>query len=170
MLHYLFHFCVTFGIWGYCKARVLEGSNLSDLFYLHVRFLLYGCETWTMKKAEEKRIEAAELWFYRRLLRVSWKDRRTNDSILEELGTDRKILPLIKERKLKYLGHASRNTKTSLMKTILEGKTESRRGKGRPPASYQHHRQMHWIRTSNHLSKHSEQTEIETAHELHVTV
>ena len=68
--------------------------------------MLYGCESWTQRKDDEKRIEAAEMWFYRRLLRVSWTDRRTNESILQELGTTRKLLTLIKERKLRYVGHA----------------------------------------------------------------
>ena len=51
--------------------------------------MLYGCETWTTKKADVKTIEAAEMWFYRRLLRVKWTERRTNDSILQELGTNK---------------------------------------------------------------------------------
>ena len=49
--------------------------------------MLYGCEAWTMRKEDERRVEAAELWFYRRLLRVKWTDKRTNESILDELGT-----------------------------------------------------------------------------------
>ena len=98
--------------------------------------MLYGCETWTTKKAEEKKIEAAEMWFYRRLLRVSWKERRTNDSILKELGRDRKLLTIICQKKLKYVGHASRNTQTDLMKTVLQGKVQSKRKQGRPAASY----------------------------------
>ncbi|GFS23159.1 endonuclease-reverse transcriptase [Elysia marginata] len=49
--------------------------------------MLYGCETWTMRKADELNIEAAEMWFFRRLLRVSWKDRRTNGNVLAEMGT-----------------------------------------------------------------------------------
>ena len=97
--------------------------------------MLYGCESWTQRKDDEKRIEAAEMWFYRRLLRVSWTDRRTNESILQELGTTRKLLTLIKERKLRYLGYALRNQDTDLMKTIFQGKTEAKRKRGRPAAS-----------------------------------
>ncbi|GFS06202.1 endonuclease-reverse transcriptase [Elysia marginata] len=92
--------------------------------------MLYGCETLTMRKADESKIEAAEMWFFRRLLRVSWKDRRTNGNVLAEMGTERTlhVLSLVKERRLKNIGHAERNTKTDLMKTIFEGKTEAKRG------------------------------------------
>ena len=99
--------------------------------------MLYGCETWTMKKEEEKKIESAEMWFYRRLLRISWKDKRTNDSILQELKTPRTLLNTIRKRKLKYVGHASRNTKAPLMTTALQGKVQSATSRrGRPKASY----------------------------------
>ena len=88
-----------------------------------------------MKKEDERRVEAAELWFYRRLLRVKWTDRRSNESILNELGTIRKLLVLIQRRKLKYAGHAIRNVRTDLMSTVLQGKVEGKRNRGRPPAS-----------------------------------
>ena len=97
--------------------------------------MLYGCEAWTMKKEDERRVEAAELWFYRRVLRVKWTDRRSNESILNELGTTRKLLVLIQRRKLKYVGHAVRNERTDLMSTVLQGKVEGKRNRGRPPAS-----------------------------------
>ena len=98
--------------------------------------MIYGCQTWTLKKAEEKKIEAAELWFYRRLLRVSWTERRTNESILQELGLYRTLLATINERKLKYVGHVLRDNKVQLMKTVLQGKIESQGKRGRPPASF----------------------------------
>ncbi|GFS01385.1 endonuclease-reverse transcriptase [Elysia marginata] len=97
--------------------------------------MLYGCETWTMRKADELKIETAEMWFFRRLLRVSWKDRRTNGNVLAEMGTGSTLLSLVKERRLKYIGHAERNAKTDLMKTIFGGKT-AKRGRGRPSLSY----------------------------------
>ena len=98
--------------------------------------MLYGCETWTMKKADEKKVEAAEMWFYRRLLRVSWTERKTNESVLAEMNTKRTMLSVIKKRKLKYIGHASRNKHADLMKTVFQGKMESKREKGRPSISY----------------------------------
>lgn len=96
----------------------------------------YGCEAWTLKKDEEKKINAAELWFYRRLLRIQWTEKRTNNSVLEELAVKPELLSKINRRKLNYLGHANRNTRTNLMATVLQGKVEAKRNRGRPPISY----------------------------------
>ena len=98
--------------------------------------MLYGCETWTTKTTDDKKIEAAEMWFYRRLLQIKWTERRTNDSILKELGIQKCLLTTINKRKMKYIGHPARNENTQLMKTVLEGKIQSKRKKGRPSASY----------------------------------
>ena len=98
--------------------------------------MLYGCEAWTLKKADEKRLEAAEMWFYRRLLKVSWTEKRTNESILNELSIPRHLLAEINKRRLKYVGHVNRNEKATLMTTVLQGKVESKRKIGRPPISY----------------------------------
>ncbi|GFR68220.1 endonuclease-reverse transcriptase [Elysia marginata] len=113
--------------------KPLKFKLLKTLVWLR---MLYDCETWTMRKADESKIEAAEMWFFRRLLIMSWKDRRTNGNVLAEMGTERTLLSLVKERRPKYIGHAERNTKTDLMKTIFEGKTETKRGRGRPSLSY----------------------------------
>ena len=97
--------------------------------------MMYGCEAWTLRADELNKINAAELWFYRRLLRVSWTDKRTNESILKELNTKRLLLPEIEKRRLKYVGHAVRHSKTSLMSTVLMGKVEGKRKQGRPAKS-----------------------------------
>ena len=76
------------------------------------------------------------MWFYRRLLRVKWTDKITNESVLKELGAQRLMLSEISKSRLKYLGHANRNTKTDLMTTVLQGKVEAKRNYGRPPTSY----------------------------------
>ena len=76
------------------------------------------------------------MWLYRRLLRISWTEHRTNVSILQELGTGQLLLSIINQRKLRYIGHAKRNVQADLMKTVLQGKVHSRRKKGRPAASY----------------------------------
>ena len=76
------------------------------------------------------------MWFYRRLLRISWTERRTNDSVLQELGRGKMLLSIITQRKLRYIGHAARNKSTHLMKTVLQGKINSQRKRGRPAASY----------------------------------
>lgn len=98
--------------------------------------MLYGCSSWTLRKVDEKKIEAAEMWFYRRLLRVKWTERRTNISVLEELKTQKEMLTMINKRKLKYVGHACRHKNTQLMSSILQGKIQSRRKQGRPTTSY----------------------------------
>ena len=98
--------------------------------------VMYGCEAWTLRKEERDRLNAAEMWFYRRLLRVSWKDMRTNESILEELSTNRVLMQQINRRKMRYLGHAVRNPKTNLMATILQGRVEGKRNRGRPQTLY----------------------------------
>ena len=67
--------------------------------------LLYGSEAWTLRKADKDRLQAAEIWFYRRLLRISWTEKRTNESILIQLGTTRKILTEINKRRLRYIDH-----------------------------------------------------------------
>ncbi|GFR58606.1 endonuclease-reverse transcriptase [Elysia marginata] len=80
-------------------------------------------------------LHMTDMWFYRLILRVKWTDKRTNESILKELKTERTLLNLIKARKLKYVGHALRNHRTSLMKTVCEGRLDGRKRKGRPPMS-----------------------------------
>ena len=95
--------------------------------------MFYGCEAWTLRKEEENKINAAEMWFYRRLLRIQWTKIRTNDSVLQELSVEREALNIIIKRRLKYVGHANRNSKTDLMTAILQGKVEGKRNRGRPP-------------------------------------
>ena len=97
---------------------------------------MYGCEGWTLTKADESRINAAEMWFFRRMLRISWTLHRTNDSILRELNIQRSLLPSVKRRKIKYFGHAMRHKTCSAMKEVAQGVTEKRRGRGRPRTSY----------------------------------
>ena len=69
----------------------------------------YGAEAWTIKKADENRIEAMEMWRYLRMLRIRWTDKRTNISILEQLNVKRELLRSIKRRKLRFYGHAYRS-------------------------------------------------------------
>ncbi|GFO19903.1 nuclear receptor corepressor 1 [Plakobranchus ocellatus] len=97
--------------------------------------MTYGAEGWTIKKKQEKKINSAEMWFYRRLLRISWRERRTDQSILEELNEERKLLNYIKKRKLTFFGHTCRS-KCTLMKNILQGRMEGKRQRGRPRINY----------------------------------
>ena len=88
--------------------------------------VIYGCESWTIKKAERRRIYAFELWCWRRLLRVPWTARRSNQSILKEISPEYSLERLILKPKLQYFGHLMQRT-DSLEKTLMLGKTEGRR-------------------------------------------
>ena len=90
----------------------------------------YGCESWTIKKAEHRRINAFELWCWRRLLRVPWTARRSNQSILKEIGPGCSLEELRLKLKLQYFDHLMRRA-YSLEKTLMLGKIEGRRRRGR---------------------------------------
>ena len=87
---------------------------------------MYGCESWSIKKADCQRIDAFELWCWRRLLRVPWTARRSNQSILEEISPDCSLERLMLKLQLQYFGHL-RQRADSFEKTLMLGKTESRR-------------------------------------------
>ena len=91
--------------------------------------VMYGCESWTIKKAEHQRIDAFELWCWRRLLRVPWTARRFNQSILKEIRPKYSLERLMLKLKLQYFGHLMRRT-NSLEKTLMLGKIEGRRKRG----------------------------------------
>ena len=91
---------------------------------------MYGCESWTVKKAERRRIDAFELWCWRRLLRVSWTARRSNQSILKEINPEYSLERLILKLKLQYFGHLMQRTDSS-EKALKLGKIEGRRRMGR---------------------------------------
>ena len=91
--------------------------------------VMYGCESWTMKKAERWRIDAFELWCWRRLLRVSWSARRSNQSILKEIIAEYSLEGLMLKVKLQYFGHLMRRA-DSFEKTLILGKIEGRRRRG----------------------------------------
>ena len=91
--------------------------------------VVYGCESWTIKKAERRRIDAYELWCWRRLLRVPWTARRSNPSILKEISPGCSLAGLMLKRKLQYFGHLMR-TADSFEKTLMLGKIEGRRKRG----------------------------------------
>ena len=91
--------------------------------------VMYGCESWTIKKAEHQRIDAFELWCWRRLLRVPWTARRSNQSILKEIGPEYSLEGLMLKLKLQYFGHLLQRA-DSLEKTLVLGKIEGRRRRG----------------------------------------
>ena len=91
--------------------------------------VMYGCQSWTIKKAEHWRTDGLELWFWRRLLRVPWTARRANQSILKEISPEYSLEGLMMKLKLQYFGHLMRRT-DSLKKTPMLGKIESKRRRG----------------------------------------
>ena len=91
--------------------------------------VMYGCESWTIKKAECQRIDAFELWCWRRLLRVPWTARRSNQSILKEISPEYTLEGLMLKLKLQYFGHLMQRT-DSFEKTLMLGKIEGRRRSG----------------------------------------
>ena len=107
--------------------------------------IIYGCESWTVKKAEHRRIDAFELWCWRRLLRVPWTVRRSNQSILKETSPGCSLEGLMLRLKLQYFGHLMRRD-DSLEKTLMLGGIGGRRKRGR--------QRMRWLNgiTSMHLS------------------
>ena len=133
---------------GMAKSKMVDLKNIwkdKDLSYeLKIKIMkvlvwttmTYGAEGWTLRADEKKRIQAAEMWCYRRLLNVTHKDRRTNDSILSDLKTKRELFGVVVKRKMSYFGHMSRKKNLNLTKTIVQGKPEGRRGKGRPRTAY----------------------------------
>ena len=98
--------------------------------------VIYGCESWTIKKAEHRRINALELWCWRRLSRIPWTARRSKQSILKEISTEFSLEGLMLKWKLHYFGHLMCRT-DSLEKSLLLGKIEGRRRRER--------RRMRWL-------------------------
>ena len=91
--------------------------------------VMYGCEGWTVRKTERRRIDAFELWCWRRLLRVPWTAKRSNQSILKEISPGYSLEGLMLKLKLQYFGHLMRRA-DALEKTLMVGKTEGRRRRG----------------------------------------
>lgn len=95
----------------------------------------YGCESWSFPKKVKMKIEAFEMWTYRRLLRVSWRQHMTNDWVLEQLRTKPMLMKQMIKRKMNYFGHTIRHN--SLEKTIMQGITAGKRGRGRPARTWE---------------------------------
>ena len=108
--------------------------------------VMYGCESWTVKKAEHQRIDAFELWCWRRLLRVPWTERRSNQSILKEISPGCSLEGLMLKLKLQYFGHLMQST-DSFQKTLMLGKFEGERRRG-----WQRMRLLHGIIDSMDMS------------------
>ena len=117
-------------IWKYRGIR--KELNIKLVKAIIRPVITYGAEVWTLKKDDERRLEAAEMWCYRRLLRISWMEKRTNKGILHELQTRRELLAQIIKRKMAFFGHACRNNKCNLVKTCILGMMPGKRRRGAP--------------------------------------
>jgi len=95
---------------------------------------LNGCETWTLREEDKKRVEAFEMWCYRRMMKISWEDRITNEKVLEHVNEKRSILKVIQRRRDKMIGHLLRHGGLALL--ILEGMAEGKKARGRPRYTY----------------------------------
>ena len=96
--------------------------------------LLYGCEAWTVSKAMEQRLEAVEMWCWRRMLRISWTERRSNTNILESIGSRRELLALVRKRQMSFFGHVMRAE--GLENLAMTGRIAGSRSRGRPRKKY----------------------------------
>ena len=112
------------------QGRFLLDEITSNLQCHNTTAYMYGCESWTVKKAEHRRINAFELWCWRRLLRVPWTARRSNQSILKEISPECSLEGLMLKLKLQYFGHLMQRV-DSLEKILMLGGIEGRRRRGR---------------------------------------
>ena len=113
----------------FCIARSFFSLSLFFKIIFNWRIVIYGCESWTMKKVERWRIDAFELWCRRRLLRVPWTARRSNQSILKEISPEYSLEGLMLKLTLQYFGHLMQRT-DSFDDTLMLGKIEGRRRRG----------------------------------------
>ena len=109
------------------KSRDILPTKVHIVKFMAFPLVMYGCESWIIKKAEHQKIDAFKLWCWRRLLRVPWTARKSNQSILREINPEYSLEELI--LKLQYIGHLMRRT-DSLGKTLMPGKIEVRRRRG----------------------------------------
>ena len=110
------------------QRHYFANKGLSNQRYGFSR-VTYGCESWTIKKSEHRRVEGFELWCWRRLFRVTWTARRSNQSILKEVSPEHSLEGLMLKLKLQYFGHLMRRA-DSLEKTLMLGKIEGRSRRG----------------------------------------
>ena len=117
------------------QDSILKSREITLLTKVHIvktmlfPVVVYGCESWTIKKAEHQRTDAFELWCWRRLLRVPWTARRSNQSILKEISPEYSLEGLMLKLKLQYFGHLMQRADL-LEKTLMLGKIEGRRRRG----------------------------------------
>ena len=125
--------CLLHRVWGF-GVLILKGLHVAMLslpYLLLTPVVMCGCESWTVKKAEHQRIDAFELWCWRRLLRVPWTARRSIPSILKEISPGISLEGMMLKLKLQYFGHLMQRV-DSLEKTLMLGEIGGRKRRGRP--------------------------------------
>ena len=96
--------------------------------------LLYGCESWTITNSITKKLEATEMWFFRRILKISWTEKKSNQEVLEMANKERSLMKTIRKRQMKFMGHVYR--KGGMEQLSMTGKIEGKRSRGRQRETY----------------------------------
>ena len=116
------------------NSRIGKKTRLNLIHTYVWSALLYGAESWTINKEMERRLAAAELWFYRRMLKVSWTKHVSNEEILHRVGNPEHLMDIIRDRQLRFLGHVIRED--GVEKLVLTGKIGGKRDRGRQRLNY----------------------------------
>jgi hypothetical protein len=117
------------------KGELMRGTLSLDLKKRIIKTLiwsvvLYGFETWTLVKADIKRLEACEMWIWSKIMKISWTEHKTNDDVLKIVQEERTMIDTIRRRQKNWIGHILRGN--SLLKTVLEGRMQGKKTQGRP--------------------------------------
>jgi hypothetical protein len=113
-------------------TNISTGLKLRLMRALVWAIFLYGVESWTLKKDDQQRIASFEMWCWRRMLGVSWREHRTDQSVLDQLGLQRELLARVVKLKLAYFGHVARGSAGDLPLVVMDGDVEGQRYVGRP--------------------------------------
>ena len=123
---------------AFWKQKELLRRNLDLTLKLRIlrcyvySVITFSCECWTLTKQLKKKIQAFEMWCFRRILKISWQERITNEEVLKKIGEKNQLLTEIIKRKTQYAGHIMRGSSTEQAKVLLEGRYEGNRVRGRP--------------------------------------
>ena len=113
-----------------CNIKINMKTRMRALKTYVWSTLTYGCETWTLNKEAQDKLEAFEMWTIRRMLRIPWTAKKSNKEVLQQAGTDRELMKQVKKRQLKFMGHVVRKNKIELLS--ITGKIEGTKSRGRP--------------------------------------
>ena len=140
-----------------CHPKISLVIRLRTLKCYVWSLLLYNCETWTLKQDDIQKLKSFEMWTYRRMLRISWITRTSNETVLERMNTRPQLVQTVKIRKTAYLGHIMRHKEFEQLQLIIEGKIDGRRGVGRKKKS--------WLRNIKEWTKTAGNQLIHQAHD-----